>query len=141
MVMKRKLWKWASHAPLISGVLDLYAPKLVLELGCGMYSTPLFQSCNIEYKGFENDLEWVGVIKDKLKVNVIYHDIGDITIEMEWDKLTEIQKIRLITYYKELAKSDFVLQNKFPKLLFVDGFTATRRKAIDLIKDKFDIVI
>ena len=69
-------FEWATHQPLIRAVLALYDPKFVLELGAGMYSTPLF--IGREFMCIENDIEWVNYIKETLGVEVIYHNLEEI---------------------------------------------------------------
>jgi len=33
---------WSTHRPLIQAILDAFSPQFVLELGMGVYSTPIF---------------------------------------------------------------------------------------------------
>ena len=134
-------WKWASHTPLIKGILDLYKPQLILELGCGMYSTPLFQSNDIVYKGIENDLKWIKSIKNELGVDIDYHDLKGIDRTELWGGLSRLQKKEIKEYYQNLSTSDFVLMDRNPKLLFVDSFACTRKIAISVLKPQFDIII
>lgn len=134
-------WKWASHTPLIEGVLDLYKPQMVLELGCGLHSTPLFQIDDIIYKGVDNDLEWIGRVETELGVEIEYHNLHGIDRTTLWSSLSILQKKNIKEYYQNLCVRSFVLMNSGPKLLFVDGFACTRKIAIDVLKSHFDIII
>jgi len=138
--VKNNDWKWASHVPLIKGVLDLYEPQSVLELGCGLHSTPLFQVKGITYKGIDNDKDWVRDIKDKLGVIIEHHDLNGIGPAAIWNDLTASQKEDITLYYQNLGNESLLI-NKRPKLLFVDGFTCTRQIAIDVLKSYFDIIM
>lgn len=134
-------WKWASHTPLVKGVLDLYKPRLVLELGCGLYSTPLFQRKGIAYKGIDNDLKWISQVYDELGIRIEHHDLGGIDSARKWTQLTASQRGNIGAYYQNLLTSDFLHTSVRPKLLFVDGFACTRKIAIEVLKPCFDIII
>lgn len=116
-----KEWIWASHQPLISGVLDLYKPKFVLELGIGENSTPMFK--DIQYLGVENDYEWVKKVREEFGMKVIWHNL---------DK----QTVTLLEYYKGLQ-----FPETHPSLLFVDNYESCRLIAINALRDRFDLII
>jgi len=114
-------WPWASHQPLIRGVLDLYKPQFVLELGIGENSTPLFAGLN--YCGIENNPDWIARIQQLCDVEITHHDL---------DK----QVTPLADYYDAIA-----LPMEFPRLLFVDNYESCRTIAINALRDKFDLII
>ena len=118
-----KTWQWASHQPLIKGVLDLYSPRFILELGIGENSTPLFAGLN--YLGVENDKEWIKHIGSTCRANqlIMWHDL-------------DRQKGTLAEYYDTIP-----LPEDEPKLLFVDNYESCRAIAINTLRNKFDIVI
>ena len=116
-----KEWIWASHQPLIKGVLELYDPKFVLELGIGENSTPLFHGRG--YLGIENNEEWIKEIHKKYYMQIIHHDLDKQTISLE-------------QYYKEI-----IIPNESPRLLFVDNYESCRMIAINTLRDKFDFII
>lgn len=141
--MKNGEWKYASHTPLIKGILDLYKPNYILELGCGMYSTPLFcgyigTNEDVEYHGIDNDIDWINRIKKTLGVSITHHDLGEIDRSTTWGALSTSQRAGIQKYYEEIA---YTLNNDQTKLLFVDGFACTRKIAIDVLKGFFDVVI
>lgn len=120
-MIQEKSWQWASHQPLIKGVLELYQPKFVLELGIGENSTPLFSGIN--YMGIENNIEWIEHIRKKYNIEIIWHNL-------------DRQIGSLSDYYSSLS---FPFQS--PKLLFVDNYESCRMIAINTLRDKFDFII
>jgi hypothetical protein len=116
-----KTWQWASHQPLIKGVLDLYKPQFVLELGVGENSTPLFKG--YAYHGIENNPDWIDLIRQKYDIAITFHDL---------DK----QTTPLAEYYGSIA-----LPMLFPRLLFVDNYESCRMIAINTLRDRFDLII
>jgi len=120
-MINKKTFQWATHQPLIKGVLDLYDPGFVLELGIGEYSTPLF--LKYKYLGIENNPDWVTHIKEKYtKLELIHHDL---------DK----QEGTLQEYYNSISVPNV------PGLLFVDNYESCRMIAINTLRDKFDLII
>lgn len=132
----------ATHAPLIRLVLGLFKPKYVLELGIGWYSTPLFDNYvtyneGCVYRGIENDKNWIADVKvGSPALDIVYHDLGDVTIRMMWDELSQYHKDLISEYYKGLVVSD-----DSPRLLFVDNYGSCRVVAFNSLKDKFDFII
>jgi hypothetical protein len=116
-----KNWQWASHQPLIQGVLELFKPKFILELGIGENSTPLFRDYN--YLGVENNIEWINLIQDKYNVHLIHHNL-------------DLQTTNLQEYYQSLP-----IHQQTPRLLFVDNYESCRMIAINSLRDKFDLII
>ena len=117
-----KTFQWATHQPLIKGVLDLYDPKFVLELGIGENSTPLF--LNYKYLGVENNLEWINHIKEKHRnLKLIHHNL-------------DRQEGTLQDYYNSIP-----VRGDSPRLLFVDNYESCRLIAINTLRDKFDLII
>jgi len=113
-----KTWQWASHQPLIKGVLKLYEPKFILELGIGENSTPLFQG--YYYLGIENNKEWIDTM-GCYNMNFLWHDLD---------------RTELTDFYRGLTIPDVS-----PRLLFVDNYETCRLIAINTLRDKFDIII
>lgn len=114
-------WQWASHQPLIQGVLDLYKPQFILELGIGENSTPLLAKHN--YLGVENNPEWIKLIQQKYDVEILHHDL-------------DRQTAPLTDYYNSIP-----LPLEFPRLLFVDNYESCRTIAINTLRDQFDLII
>jgi hypothetical protein len=40
--MTTPAWVWGSHLPLLESLIQVVHPELILELGVGRHSTPLF---------------------------------------------------------------------------------------------------
>jgi len=124
--------------------MNMFKPKLVLELGMGLYSTPLFVSYNPEELiCIDNDENWFNEMKIKFndKCKTLLHKLdSNISIETFPYQLTDEQKKDIIEYYMKLAT---VIQNKnvLPKLLFVDNFNCCRTLAINTLYNNFDIMI
>lgn len=129
-----EFYAYSTHQPLILGVLDLYKPQFVLELGVGLYSTPLFKGTF--YMGIENNKEWIAEIEKKLGISIIYHNLGNIGISVYLPSMTQEQKDGIINYYKNLP----LPQNR-PNLLFVDNYPSCRALAINTLKERFDLIM
>lgn len=138
-----KQYQWATHQPLIKVALDLYKPDFILELGIGENSTPIFSkyvnSGTCTYVGVENDKDWIALMQKSCPfLNFIYHNVLPITGSIPFSKLTVSQKVSLFEYYKNLNIP--VLQNS-NNLLFVDQYASTRALSINILMDKFDVLI
>lgn len=140
---KVKNWEWASHQPMINGVLEEFKPKYILELGIGDYSTPLFYNYKpIEMLSIENDREWLGSYSQfNTSYPIILHELDkEIKLGTHPCDLSEKQKSKHREYYLDIA--DFVKNiSLYPKLLFVDQFTCLRAESINTLYPYFDIII
>jgi len=125
-----------SHQPLIKAVMELYLPGFILELGVGLYSTPVFLNYKTKYMGVENDLTWVDHMKEKYNINILHHNLPDVTIWNQLKDLTEAQRTNICLYYKNLK-----VLNIHPRLLFVDQWASCRVLSINTIGNKFDLII
>lgn len=132
-------WAWATHQPLIQSLIDLYDPKYVLEIGVGLYSTPLFISEDIEYLGIEQNKVWIDKVREAIpSVELRYHEVPFDSAFRLWN-LTNKQIFDIVSYYSSLRQE--IEEKQGVKLLFVDCFTATRLYAINTLWDLFDIVV
>jgi hypothetical protein len=121
-MINEKGWQWASHQPMIKGVLELFKPKFILELGIGENSTPLFAGLN--YIGVENNKEWIDQItKQNTNQVFIWHDL-------------DRQNSSIQDFYNALP-TPYTRTN----LLFVDNYETCRLIAINALRDKFDLII
>lgn len=139
-------YEWSSHQPLLNLLLNFFKPKLILELGMGIYSTPIFLEYNPEQLiCIENNKEWFEYMlksytfKNKNIVN--FHNLpDDINIGTFLNKLTESQRFEISKYYIDLANE--IKENpNFPKLMFVDNYTCCRTLAINNMHNSFDIIV
>jgi len=130
-------FQWSSHQPLIRAAMELYVPKFVLELGIGIHSTPIFLEYNTKYLGIESNKNWIDHIRGIYEgINVLHHDVGELTLDIHLKDLTEVQKSEIYFYYANIKIPDLK-----PNLLFMDQYISCRTIAINTISEKFDIVI
>lgn len=129
-------YEWATHQPVIRAVMDLYQPQYVLELGPGIYSTPVFLEYNLTFDCIENDAVWISYLNEKYNLNVIHHDLGNISADITFDELDFNQKKQIIDCYSQIATP-----NIYPRLLFVDQYCACRMLSISALHNKFSIII
>jgi hypothetical protein len=121
-----------THQPLIKGVLKLYSPLFILELGIGDYSTPIFQESGVKYQGVDNSKEWI----NKFSGDLIFHDLQDILIGTRINEITDDQKESIKQYYR-----DIIIPDLNPNFLFVDNYASCRMLAINNLRDRFDLII
>lgn len=138
-------WDWKTHQPLIHLMMGSFEPKLVVELGMGFNSTPVFLSYNPErYIGVENDFAWIDYMTSKYsfksEYKVIHHDLKDPSIVCYTQKVNLPERLQDTLYYKSLA-DQFIKEAGKPRLLFVDQFTCLRSISIKTLYKDFDIII
>lgn len=145
MKPKKKL-RWSSHQPVIHSMLELISPKIIVELGIGHFSSPLFINSTAE-KLFhiENDIEWFNSIKNHYifdnRSELIYHNLeGDINKSTKKSELS-LSKIKDIHAFYENFNETIRNINKEPKLLFVDQYTCLRTTSINMLGDSFEAII
>lgn len=122
--------KYGSHLPLLTAIMDVtHGP--VLELGMGMYSSPLLDMmCNVQDRrlwSFDSDKEWFGV-NEKLK-NGNKHEVIFVN---SWDD------------FNSKIVDDMIEMNggKVFSVAFVDEKPAKHRKeSIKLLANKAIFVV
>lgn len=137
-------YAWSTHQPLLNALLDVFKPKTVLELGTGLFSTPIFISRNLnKLVCIENDEGWFNRMNGEFgnKCDMKLHKLeNDLNVRTFLRQLTSNQKETIVRYYEALAKS-IQDDNLNPKLLFVDNFACCRSLAINTLHKDFDIVV
>jgi hypothetical protein len=141
-------YRWSSHTPVIYTALELLKPELIVELGIGFFSSPIFfKSDTKKTIHVENTQQWIDLIKDKHKDIIdenksefLYQNIGDIKLQTKYAELNDEQKKSIDVYYKDLSIKVNQM-NYNGKLMFTDGFTALRRPSIDILTNNFDMAI
>lgn len=123
----------STHIPVLRAVLKEYKPLFVLELGIGIYSTPVLAQSN--YVGVENDIEWLNRIKAMFPGIDARYQPTELKIGTTLKELTDNQKSEIVEYYKS-----FPVPDKHPNFLFVDNYVAFRMMAINELRDRFDII-
>lgn len=135
---------WSTHQPLIRSLLDMFKPEFILELGVGVFSTPIFIAYGSEkLMCIENDAEWLRHVKKEYAGNhtMLLHQLEDgVDITTLPSQLTPIQRNNISNYYSALSKS-LLNKNQHPKMLFVDNFASCRTLAINVLYRNFDILV
>jgi hypothetical protein len=130
-------WDCFTHKPVIKTVMDLYKPKFVLELGIGVHSTPLFLEYDSCYKGIENSMEWIDLMKEKVTADFVFHDLGEgIETGTLLQTLSALQVKKIIDDYDKMK-----LPKLRPNLLFVDQWACNRILSVNTLKKRFDLII
>jgi hypothetical protein len=138
-------WAWSTHLPLLKSLVEVAKPKVVVELGTGMHSTPIFLNSGAERMIFiDNDKAWLDKVVSSNAINnqskFIFHDLGkEIKINTFPNELSKEKKDEITKYYVELGNTIQTYSDS-PKMLFVDHFTCARAIAINTLFDKFDII-
>jgi len=139
-------YEWSTHAPLNGALIETFNPKFIVELGTGLYSTPIFLNSSAEKMMFiDNDTEWLEEVKkinhfdDRCKV--LHHDLGEnIVLGTKLREISQEKKDEIFNYYKALA-STIKEENISPKMLFVDHYTCARSLSINAMFSAFDIIV
>ncbi|MEN6569003.1 MAG: hypothetical protein ABFC18_03220 [Rikenellaceae bacterium] len=129
-------YEWATHQPLIRAVMELYKPLYVLELGPGIYSTPIFLEYKIKYKAIEHNKDWKEFIEKEYSIKVKFHDLRDVVEEDKLSTITVLQMLDIKDFYESLK-----IPAIQPKLLFVDNAMSCRTIAINTLREQFDLII
>jgi hypothetical protein len=108
------IFKWGSHQPVVNAMVELISPELIVELGVGRYSTPMFLKFNAKkILHIDNDPGWLDLIKQENadiiteKSEFRLHDLSTVNIDKLSILITELdqdQKNFIDQYYKELNK-------------------------------------
>jgi hypothetical protein len=128
-----KGYEWATHQPLIRLAMN-YNPRFILELGGGIYSTPIFLAYDTEFRCIDNDVEWAEYLSENYGIDVEVHKCS--AGETHYDELTERQKAEIAEYYRHL-----IIPGNRPNLLFVDQVASCRLISIQELKSRFDIIV
>jgi hypothetical protein len=125
----------STHQPLIKLMAETYKPTFIMELGIGIYSTPLLMSFKAKKLFVESSLEWIEYMKPHTKKEeVIYHAVKN---EHHGCAVPEPLAKEIKDYYKELSK-------RVPdglNMLFVDNYSCCRTIAIQTLQNCFDIIV
>lgn len=126
----------STHQPLIRLLAETYKPDFIMELGIGIYSTPVI----LEYPGkklfVESSSEWILYMKHITKEEeVILHDVEN---KYMGCAVPDDLKKELTEYYQKLSE-------RVPKtgirMLFVDNYSCCRTIAINTLQDYFDLIV
>jgi hypothetical protein len=138
-------WRWSTHQPLNELVVSFFEPELIVELGGGIYSTPIF--INKKPKKFiciENDGSWIEFLKKEF--DFIYpNELREHKLRKHINKGTFVnelkrhEKQKIYDYYLTLGEEVNSIKAD-TKFLFVDNFTCCRSIAINTLYENFDII-
>lgn len=139
-------YEWSTHIPLNQAIVEVMQPKLIVELGTGLHSTPIFLKSTAEKLYFiDNDANWLNEIKKNNQFDdrctIMHHDLGsEIHLTTFLRELSQEKRNEITNYYKELSKTITSIDVK-PKMLFVDHYTCARALSINTLYKDFDLVL
>ena len=141
------VYRWSTHVPVVNTILEILNPELIVELGIGHFSSPLFFNSNAKkIIHIENDKNWLSIIK-KEYLNKIdnrsefrHHILNNINLSKHLNDLSQNERKEIENYYSNLS-SEIKTMNFKTALMFTDGYTSTRRLSIDILTKDFQVVI
>jgi len=139
-----KKMKYASHLPVTRSIVNIFDIDFCLELGAGIFSTPLL-SANSKYMiSVENSLDWINEVKNKQNYkNVVFkhHKLPDhIKLFTPYDHLNDSDRNKAKLFYNNLKES-LPLDKYDITLLLVDQYFVVRRMSLSILHSLFKIVI
>jgi hypothetical protein len=122
---------WGGHQPILKALMQHLEPNIVVECGCGNFSTPICQEA-IFCLSVEHDPKWAESVRSSFGKRGdsscrawFVHEISGAYNGTKLDELTPAQKHAIDRCYARIA-DDFTDID----LLFVDTFTAARPAAL-----------
>lgn len=133
-------YAWSTHQPLIKAVLKAFDIKFVMEMGIGVFSTPLFIMYGCETVLVENEEGWIDYMNYYCNKDLkcIHHKVPIPNQEAGYDYLTPELIEELKSYYSSLK---YLVSKNGLKLLFVDNYSSCRALTVNTLYSAFDIVI
>jgi hypothetical protein len=143
--MTTPAWAWGSHLPLLESLIQVVHPELILELGMGRHSTPLFaRERQASLLFVENDKKWlvdtISSVDFGNNCTFSLHQLPpEIKIATKPVEISPAAKDDAVSFYRRLAER---LQGRkeFPKMMFADQFTCCRTFSINELHPHFSIV-
>ncbi len=127
--LKQDTTVFSSFLPILNSILDIFKFDFALELGPGVYSTPLLLNIDKTYH-VENDEMWYKLLKNSYDFNndniLIHHKAYLIDDYISF-------------YNKAMFEKRF--DNYNLKLLMVDHYRYARKEAINILGNKFDVIL
>ena len=143
-------YRWSTHQPVVRAMVELINPEIILELGVGRYSTPLFVKFPAQkIIHVESEQGWLDLVKKEnadgitSKSEFRHHDIAPLGIEsikILPSQLNESQKSAIDNYYQSLATEIEIMPYK-SSLIFTDGFASCRKSTVDCLTGVTDVMI
>jgi len=140
-------WDWHSHLSVLNFFVNEYDIAYCVEHGTGIHSTPLLIRGSRNYAGYEEAPEWrLKMIEEGIYPEQSVSDLETptgMTIFERYSDLSDGDKIKMASIYADLfieVQTKMLNENGF-KLLFVDGFTASRNVCINALYPLFDIIV
>lgn len=135
----REKFDWGSHIPLNKSLLEIFDVSGVVELGIGHYSTGTFIDSGVKkLLSIETDKSWIANIIKKYPEDdnhkYFYHETFDVLRGTPRWKVPKQTHEKNISLYKSLNTSEY-------NFLFVDNIASLRRDALEILHNKFDIVV
>jgi predicted O-methyltransferase YrrM len=133
---KIKAYQWGSHRPLIKTIMEVLTPKHVLEIGLGLFSTPLIYKYNTKLTCIESDYNWISKVLEKLPMKkgfkVIHHNIK-LSYKKTYEQVDQKIKDEAVEFYKKFLTPDM-------DFLFVDHIGALRVDTVMNLYKRFPII-
>lgn len=144
-------YRWSTHQPVVRAMVELIKPELILELGVGRYSTPLFVRFPYAQKiiHVESEQGWLDLVKKENlgsitpKSEFRHHDLSGLGIESIKtlpSMLSEHQTNEINKYYNALAHEITTMPYK-SSIIFTDGFASCRKSTVDCLTSVTDVMI
>ena len=127
--LKQDSTVFSSFLPILNSVLDIFKFDFALELGPGIYSTPLLLNIDKTFH-VENDKKWHELLKNSYNFND-----NNILIHHKADFIDDY----ISFYNKAIYEKRFDDYNL--KLLMVDHFRYARVEAINILGNQFDVIL
>lgn len=134
-----KFAKIGTHLPVLQSIIEIFRPRLAMELGAGLYSTPLLVD-NFEWLvSVENDQFWYKKIcrryANKRNIEIIYHPIEKhIHSSLSSLDINEVEIHR--SFYQSLSDA-----NPKSELLFVDQASCLRTISLMEMYRRFKFIV
>lgn len=133
--------RWGSHIPINKTLLAVFDITGVMELGMGLFSTPLFTSLSPRTVSVECDIEWINNLKAKGISNskthkIIHHVIEDedVNRSTNYKEVTNTIKQKANLLYEQHLTDDI-------NYLFIDCYAGLRLSALQSLYEKMDIIV
>jgi len=141
-------YRYSTHIPVINTIIEILTPELIVELGVGLFSTPVLLNSKAQKTiHVENDNDWLNYITRTYekqlnqKNELLLHTLDNyVTVGLNEKELKEKTRQDIIQYYLNLSEK-LKKMNYKKSVLMVDGYTCTRKISLDVLTNNFDVAI
>jgi hypothetical protein len=133
-------FSYGTHLPVLQSILEVFAPRGILELGAGKVSTLLFHQYGNKVLSIETNERWfqelTGTLPARENFSLIHHDLRPITERTRIDAIPHEVKEDCVRYYRAL-----MAQNPELDFLFIDHVSGLRAFTLAALYLDFDFVV